>query len=122
MTRIAVSVVLVMLLSGWTPPSDNILRFVESKEAAEKVADVDSAGRKGHVYRSHRSPKGQPHRGSQSLQGRRNKISGVSARRGSLVSITEIYLALDPSEAQTAVAVLGRKFPDSRWSAEAHDA
>jgi outer membrane protein assembly factor BamD len=123
MTRIAVSVVLVMLLSGWTPPSDNILRFVESKEAAEKAADVDQQVEKDMYIGRTEVQKG-------NRIGALNRFKAVvtryqASRHGAEAwfRITEIYLALGiPSEAQTAVAVLGRKFPDSRWSAEAHDA
>jgi outer membrane protein assembly factor BamD len=40
-----------------------------------------------------------------------------------LAHLAESYLAVGLStEAQTAVAVLGRKFPNGRWSAEARNA
>jgi len=40
-----------------------------------------------------------------------------------LARLVQIYLALDiPAEAQTVAAVLVRKFPNGRWSAEARDA
>ena len=40
-----------------------------------------------------------------------------------LALLTEAYLALgDVAEAQTATAVLSRKFPHGHWCAEAHDA
>ena len=40
-----------------------------------------------------------------------------------LAHLAESYLAVGlPREAQTAVAVLGRKFPDGHWSAEARNA
>jgi outer membrane protein assembly factor BamD len=123
MTRIAVSVVLMMLLSGWTPPSDNILRFVESKEAAEKAADVDQqAERDMYIGRT------EVQKGNRigALNRFKNVVMKYQASRHveeAWVRITEIYLALGiPSEAQTAVAVLDRKFPNSRWSNEAHDA
>jgi outer membrane protein assembly factor BamD len=38
-----------------------------------------------------------------------------------LADLTETYLALGiPAEAETAVAVLDRKFPDGPWSTKAH--
>jgi len=37
-TRIAISAILVFLLPGWTEPSDNILRLVQSS-TAEQPAD-----------------------------------------------------------------------------------
>jgi outer membrane protein assembly factor BamD len=123
MTRIAVSVVLVLLLSGWTPPSDNILRFVESKESAEKAADVgQQAERDMYIGRT------EVQKGNRigALNRFKNVVMKYQASRHveeAWVRITEIYLALGiPSEAQTAVAVLDRKFPNSRWSNEAHDA
>jgi hypothetical protein len=40
-----------------------------------------------------------------------------------LARVTEVYLAIGlASEAQTAVAVLERKFPDGPWSTKARDA
>jgi len=40
-----------------------------------------------------------------------------------LARLTKVYLALGvPAEARTAAAVLARKFPNSRWSAEAANA
>jgi outer membrane protein assembly factor BamD len=119
MTRIAVSVVLVMLLSGWTPPSDNIVRFVENKEAA----DVDQQAEKDMYVGRTEVQKGNR---IGALNRFKNVVTKYQASRHveeAWVRITEIYLALGiPSEAQTAVAVLDRKFPNSRWSTEAHDA
>jgi outer membrane protein assembly factor BamD len=138
MTRIAVSVVLVMLLSGWTPPSDNLLRFVESKEAAEQATDVDQQAERemyiGRVIADQQAESEMDIGRIEVKKGNRigalNRFKIVVTRyqasrhvEEAWVRLTEIYLALGiPSEAQTAVAVLDRKFPNSRWSAEAHDA
>lgn len=123
MTRIAVSVVLMMLLSGWTPPSDNILRFVESKEAAEKAADVDQQAEKEMYIGRTEVQKGNRIGALNRFKSVVTKYQASRHVEEAWLRITEIYLALGiPSEAQTAVAVLDRKFPNSRWSNEAHDA
>jgi outer membrane protein assembly factor BamD len=123
-TRIAISAVLILLLPGWTQPTDNILRFAESTETAEKAADgIDQqAGKEMYVGRD-LLDKG-------NRIGALNRFKTVVTRfqtsqhvEEALARIAEIYLALGiPPEAQTVVAVLGRKFPDGRWSALAHDA
>jgi hypothetical protein len=82
MTRVAVSVVLVMLLSGWTPPSDNILRFVESKESAEKAADVGQQAERDMYIGRTEVQKG--NRIGALNRFKNDEISSVSARRGSL--------------------------------------
>jgi outer membrane protein assembly factor BamD len=124
MTRIAISAVLILLLPGWTQPTDNVLRFADSTETAEKAADgIDQqAGKEMHVGRAEIDKR--------NYIGALNRFKTVVTRfqtsrhvEEAWVRLTEIYLALGiPSEAQTAVAVLDRKFPNSRWSAEAHDA
>ena len=123
MTRVAISAVLMLLLPGWTQPSDNILRFVESTtaETAEGIAD-QQADKEMHVGRA------LVEQGNR--VGALNRFKTVVTRfqtswhvEEALARLAQIYLALDiPTEAQTVVAVLVRKFPNGRWSAEAHDA
>ena len=124
MTRIAISAVLILLLPSWTQPTDNVLRFAESMETAEKSADgIDQqACREMYIGRAEIDKR--------SYIGALNRFKTVVTRfqtsrhvEEAWVRLTEIYLALGiPSEAQTAAAVLDRKFPNSRWSAAAHDA
>lgn len=123
MTRTAILAVLVLLLPGWTQPDDNILRFVDSTETVEKAVDgIADADRHMYVGR-HEIDK-------RNYVGALYRFKTVVTRfqtslhvEEALARLAEIYLALGiPSEAQTVVAVLGRKFPNGRWSAEAHDA
>jgi len=125
MARIAISAFLALVLPGWTQPGENVLRFAESTETAKKPvdaladADVDKEMDVGRYY-----------------LGRRNHIGALNRFKfvvtrfqtsprveEALARITEIYLALGiGSEAQTAVAVLQRKFPNGDWAIGAHDA
>jgi outer membrane protein assembly factor BamD len=125
MTRIAILAVLTPLLPGWTQPSDNILRFVESTETAEKSADEiadQHAAKEMYVGRA------EVEKGNRigALYRFKTVVTRFQTSRHveeALARLAEMYLALGiPSEAQTLVAVLGRKFPNGRWSAEAHDA
>jgi outer membrane protein assembly factor BamD len=102
MTRIAILAVLALLLPGWTPPSDNILRFVESKEAAEKAADEtvhQQADKEMYVGRA------EVKRGNRIAALYRFKIVVTRYQTSrhveeDWVRLTEIYLALGiPSEA-----------------------
>jgi outer membrane protein assembly factor BamD len=125
MTRIAILAVLTLLLPGWTQPSDKILRFVESTEIPEKPADeiVNQQADKDMYVGRHEIEK-------RNYIGALNRFKTVVTRfqtsrhvEEALARLTEIYLALGiPSEAQNAAAVLVRKFPNGRWSAEARDA
>ena len=124
MTRIAISAVLILLLPGWTQPTDNVLRFAESTETVEKAADgIDQQADKEMYI-------GRAEIDKRNYIGALNRFKTVVTRfqtsrhvEEAWLRLTEIYLALGiPSEAQTAAAVLDRKFPNSRWSAEAHDA
>ena len=121
MTRIAILAALVLLLPGWTQPGDSILRFVDSTENPEKTAD-EIADRDMYVGRA------EAEKGNRigALYRFKTVVTRFQTSRHveeALARLAEMYLALGvPEEAQTLVAVLGRKFPNGRWSAEAHDA
>jgi outer membrane protein assembly factor BamD len=125
MTRTAILPVLALLLPGWTQPGDNVLRAADSTEIPAKAA----------IVVIEHGPAMQMYFGRGLLKegnriGAVNRFKIVVTRfqtsdyvEEALARLVEIYLALDiPSEAQTLAAVLGRKFPNGRWSAEAHDA
>jgi outer membrane protein assembly factor BamD len=121
MTRIAI---LMLLLPGWTLPGDNVLRVADSTEVPAKAANaVIEHGPAMEMYIGRAELK----KGNRI--GALNRFKTVVTRfqtsayvEEALARLVDIYLALDiPSEAQTLVAVLGRKFPDGRWTAEARD-
>ena len=125
MARITILAILMLLLPGWTQLGDNVLRVADSTEVPAKAANaVIEQGPAMAMYIG----RGELKKGNRI--GALNRFKTVVTRfqtsdyvEEAWVRITEIYLALGiPSEAQTAVAVLDRKFPNSRWSAEAHDA
>jgi outer membrane protein assembly factor BamD len=124
-TRIAILAILILLLPGWTQPRDHTLRVAESAEVPAKGANkVAEFGPDMEMYVGRAELK----KGNRI--GALNRFKTVVTRfqtshnvEEAWVRLTEIYLALGiPSEAQTAAAVLDRKFPNSRWSTEAHDA
>jgi outer membrane protein assembly factor BamD len=123
MIRMAMLAVLALVLPGWTQPGDSIRRFAENAETAEKTLTPDQqADREMEIGRQliHTS----------NYTGALNRFKNVMTRNPTsphveeaLGRLTEIYLALGiAGEAQTLVAVLARKFPDGRWSAQARDA
>ena len=60
--------------------------------------------------------------GHQPLQDRGHPLSDHAPRRGSAVRLTEAYMAIGiVGEAQTAAAVLGHNFPDSKWYKDAYN-
>jgi outer membrane protein assembly factor BamD len=125
MTRITILATLMLFLPGWTLPGENILRVADSTEIPAKAAGkVTELGPDMEMYIG----RGELEKGNRI--GALNRFKTVVTRfqtsdrvEEALARLVEIYLALDiPSEAQTSAAVLGRKFPDGRWSAEARNA
>jgi len=126
MARIAILAVLTLALPAWTQPGENMLRFADNTTTTtDKAANgvADQSGERDMDIGRH-------------LIDQRNYIGALNrfavvvthfpASRHveeSLARLTEVYLAIGiASQAQTAVAVLGREFPNGHWSAVAHDA
>ncbi len=125
MARIAILAVLALVLPGWTQLGENMLRFVDNTETAEKVVDGVAdhhAGKDMDI--------GRYDIGKRNYVGALYRFKIVVTQfqtsrhvEEALARLTEVNLALGiASEAQNAAAVLGRKFPNGHWSAEALDA
>lgn len=125
MARIAIWAFLALVLPAWTPVRENILRFADNTETAEKVVDGVA-----YTQADKEMEVGRYYVGKRSYVAAVNRFKIVVTQfktsrhvEEALARLTETYLALGvASEAQTAVAVLGRKFPNGHWSAVAHDA
>ena len=125
MARIAITAFLALVLPGWIQLGEHVRRVADSTEIADKAVDalaeakVDKEMEVGRYY-----------------IGRLNHIGAINRFKvvvtqfqtsrhveEALARLVEIYLALGiGSEAQTAVAVLKRKFSDGHWSTGAHAA
>jgi outer membrane protein assembly factor BamD len=138
MTRVAVSALLTVVLANWTVPDGNIYRHSDTTEVAPKAvsaSDQDAAKEMavGRYYVSKLDYTGALNRFKVVV----TKYQASSYVDEALARLTECYLALLSqmrtgvtsldrerlaSDAQTAAAVLDRKFPAGRFSVEAHDA
>jgi outer membrane protein assembly factor BamD len=138
MVRMATLALLPLVLANWTPPDGNIYRFSDTAEVSETAvgaSDQDAAKELaiGRFYIGKRDYLGAINRFKVVL----THYPASSYVEEALVRLAESYLALvsEPpmgtkssnpeslaSEAQTAVAVLDRKFPNSDLSIEVHAA
>jgi len=137
MTRMAMLALLPLVLANWTPPGGNIDRFSDAAEVTETAvgaSDQDAANEMaiGRYYVSKRDYLGAINRFKVVL----THYPASPYVEEALARLAESCLALlsdvPPgtklnreflaSEAQTAVAVLDRKFPDSDLSIEVHAA
>jgi outer membrane protein assembly factor BamD len=126
MARIAILAVLTLVLPAWTQPVEDMLRVADNNtETADKAANEVADQRAARDMDVGRHLIGQ-----RNYNGALNRFAVVVTQfptsrdvEEALARLTEAYLALGiASRAQTAVAVLGRKFPNGHWSAAAHDA
>jgi outer membrane protein assembly factor BamD len=125
MTGVAIFTLLALGLPGPTPASEIILRLADSPEIADSAIDESAdqlASKQMEVARF--------------LIGRLDYTAALNRLKivvtkfqttryveEALADLAEAYLALGiPAEAETAVAVLDRKFPNGPWSAKAHAA
>jgi outer membrane protein assembly factor BamD len=125
MTNAAIFTLLALGLSGPAPASENILRLADSAEIADNAIDESAdqlASKQMEVARL--------------LIGRLDYAAALNRLKivvttfqttryveEALADLAEAYLALGiPAEAETAVAVMDRKFPNGPWSAKAHAA
>jgi len=125
MTGVAIFTLLAIGLPGPAPAREIILRLADGPEIADRAIDESAdqlASKQMEVARF--------------LIGRLDytaalnrlkivvtKFQGTRYVEEALADLTEAYLVLGiPAEAETAVAVLDRRFPSGPWSAKAHAA
>ena len=137
MVRMAMLALLPLVLANWTPPGDNIDRFSDTAEVTETTVDAsDQDAAKsmafGRFYVSKRDYLAAINRFRIVL----TQYPASPYVEEALARLAESCLSLlsevPPgtklnheflaSEAQTAVAILDRKFPDSHLSIEVHAA
>jgi outer membrane protein assembly factor BamD len=126
MARIAILAVLTLVFPAWTQPGENMLRFADNNtEIADNAANGAADQRAARDMDVGRHYIGQRYYAA-ALNRFKIVVTQFPTSRHveeALACLTETYLALGiASQAQTAVAVLGRKFPNGHWSALAHDA
>jgi outer membrane protein assembly factor BamD len=125
MIRAALLTLLVLGAPGWTHSGENIFRFAANSASADDAGDDHAdqvASKQMEVARWYV--------GKRDYTAAHNRLKIVvtifSTSRyveEALAHLAEACLALGlASEARTAVAVLGRKFPNGQWSADAHAA
>jgi Outer membrane lipoprotein len=119
LSRIAVLALLGLILPGWTELAENSPVFPDIPRSAIARADPDKDMEIGRYYMSKRDYTAALNR----FKVVATKFQASHQVEEALARLTEVYLALIiPSEAQTAAAVLGRKFPTGRWAQDARAA
>jgi tetratricopeptide (TPR) repeat protein len=113
---------LTLALGGWRPMGDGILLYVQSAESGQKTIDAATQERAdkdmniGRYYFEKGNYLGAINRFKIVV----TQYPTSSHAEEALARLAELFLAIGmPSEAQNAVAVLDRKFPNGRWSSEA---
>jgi outer membrane protein assembly factor BamD len=125
MKGVAIVTLLVLGLPRPAPAGESILRLADNSQIADNGIDESAdalAGRQMEVARYYI--------GRLDYTAALNRLRIVVTKFQStryveeaLADLAEGYLALGiPAEAETAVAVLDRKFPNGPWSAKAHAA
>jgi outer membrane protein assembly factor BamD len=125
LVRLGTLASLTLALAGWSPVSDGILWYVQSGETNQKT--IDSAAQQD---ADKNMDIGRYYLGKRDYMGAINRFKFVvtqyptsSDTEEALAHLAEAFLVLGRhSEAQNAVAVLDKKFPNGRWSVEAHSA
>ena len=113
--------VLAFVLVGWTPARNPTFQVAQNAESGNKAMDAAQLADRmvGNYYI-----------GKRNYIGAINRFKAVITRyptsadaEEALARLAEAYLAIGiTSEAQCAVAVLQRRFPDGHWSHDALDA
>jgi outer membrane protein assembly factor BamD len=114
--RLATLALLLQPFPGWSLSGANDVQLADDTANAEKRADVpedELAGKEMELARYYQERR--------AVTGAINRLKVVIIRypttshvEEALLRLTELYMTLGiPMEAQTAAAVLGRKFPDS---------
>ena len=117
------AVVLAVVLAGWTPARGPAFQVAQNTESGDKAADAAQLADREMMI-------GRYNIGKRNYLGAINRFKTVITRyptsanaEEALAALADAYLAIGiRSEAQCAVAVLQRKFPDGHWSHEALDA
>jgi outer membrane protein assembly factor BamD len=113
-----------LMLANWVQAGDNIRPFSNAAQVAETTVDAPdrAADREMNIGRYYMSKLDF----TAAIFHFKTLVTQYPASpqvEETLARLADIYLALHiASEAQTAVAVLERKFPTSHFSIEAHDA
>jgi outer membrane protein assembly factor BamD len=113
-----------LMLANWVQAGDNIRPFSNAAQVAETAVDAPdrAADREMNIGRYYMS-KLDFTTAIFHFKTLVTQYPASSQVEETLARLADIYLALHiASEAQTAVAVLERKFPTSHFSIEAHDA
>jgi outer membrane protein assembly factor BamD len=123
MLRATVMAVLVFVLAGWSPVQDPTFQIAQNAEDSGKAANViDPAENEVMVGRSNMDKHDYVGAVGRFMRVIKEYPTSPYAEEA-LARLTDVYLALGiMGEAQCAVAVLQRKFPDSTWSHQAIDA
>ena len=120
--RMAILAILAVIVAGAGPLHSAAFRVAQNEEDNEKAVMKAEADRQLNAARYYREKKNYP--------AAINRFKTIILEypispyvEEALADISEAYLALGiKPEAQCAVAVLQRKFPDSTWSHQALDA
>jgi outer membrane protein assembly factor BamD len=125
--RLGTLAFLTLVLASWSPMNDSTLLYVQSAERSQKTFGSEMQERAdkemniGRYYLSKHDYSGALHRFR--IVVTQYPYAMSTDPEEALAHLVEIFLALGfPSEAQTAVAVLDRRFPNGRWSIQAHSA
>jgi outer membrane protein assembly factor BamD len=121
--RLAGLVVLAVVLAGWSPPRGSTFQVAQNAEGGDKAMDAaqlaDREMMVGRYNIDRRNYTGAIYRFKTVVTQYPTSANAEEA----LARLAEVYLAIGiTSEAQCAVAVLQRKFPDGHWSHAALDA
>jgi outer membrane protein assembly factor BamD len=116
-------VVLAFVLTGWTEARNPRFQVAQNAESGDKAMDAAQLADRDMMV-------GRYNIGIRNYTGAINRFKTVITQfptsanaEEALARLTEVYLAIGiTSEAQCAVAVLQRKFPDGYWSHAALDA
>jgi outer membrane protein assembly factor BamD len=122
--RMVMLALLPLILANWVQAGDNSQPFSNAAQVAETAVDASdrAADREMNIGQYDMSKRDF----TAAIFRFKTLVTQYPASpqvEGALVHLAEMYLARHiASEAQTAVAVLDRKFPTSHFSIEAHDA
>jgi len=114
--------VLTFVLAGWTAARNPTFQVAQNAESGDKAMDAAQLADREMMV-------GRYNIGKRNYTGAINRFKTVITQyptstnaEEALARLTEVYLAIGiTSEAQCAVAVLQRKFPDGHWSHNALD-
>jgi len=117
--------ILTVVLTGWTAARNPTFQVAQNAESGDKAMAMDAA-----QLADREMMVGRYNIGKRNYTGAINRFKTVITQyptsanaEEALAHLTEVYLAIGiTSEAQCAVAVLQRKFPEGHWSQVGLDA